>query len=364
MTTPTLHTSTDQNADFLKRFSSFENKKRQHPKPLSVEEHVQFCTRAKSVKYVRPKLSEGTEINIGGILDKWKRFCKELLKTEDWRTVIKTIEVSTIIDFCLHICESDRIKAQESLKQYFRRFQQLYTSQTGNFMNRNDSHLVYTYMHAVLVPLYRLRPPNTNKPVLGVEALCSILTFNIAYDLAIQPLKRQRVQLSGCYQLLCYTGVRPAELVCNERKKPKDGTVEEIFGVNGVLSICTDSRLINSTRQGELDKSEVKEITDDGEGEVGVSKNRGEQQVERGRPKALCYEDILLIIAMAYAKLRDNMGEQSLNAGFEERWTPKFCRRGAGNAVNGDAPDSIQDQMIRHDPKFATFHSAYQNHNL
>ncbi|CAJ2509961.1 Uu.00g058610.m01.CDS01 [Anthostomella pinea] len=61
---------------------------------------------------------------------------------------------------------------------------------------------------------------------------------------------------------------------------------------------------------------------------------------------------------MAYAKLRDDMGEQSLNAGFEERWTPKFWRRGAGNAVNdhlGDVPDSIRDQMMRHDPNQNTF---------
>ena len=30
--------------------------------------------------------------------------------------------------------------------------------------------------------------------------------------------------------------------------------------------------------------------------------------------------------AMAYAKLRDDLGEQSLNAGFEERLTPKAGR--------------------------------------
>ncbi|CAJ2512698.1 Uu.00g008170.m01.CDS01 [Anthostomella pinea] len=59
--------------------------------------------------------------------------------------------------------------------------------------------------------------------------------------------------------------------------------------------------------------------------------------------------------AMTYAKLRDDMGEQSLNAGFEERWTPKFCKRGAGNTVNGDALDSIRDQMMRHDPNQNAF---------
>ncbi|KAJ3463633.1 hypothetical protein MRS44_008419 [Fusarium solani] len=54
-------------------------------------------------------------------------------------------------------------------------------------------------------------------------------------------------------------------------------------------------------------------------------------------------------------------GEQSENAGFEVRWTPKVCRRGASNAANGNAPDAVRDQMMRHDPKFLTFHDAYLN---
>ena len=39
--------------------------------------------------------------------------------------------------------------------------------------------------------------------------------------------------------------------------------------------------------------------------------------------------------AMLYSKLRDDMGRQSLDAGFEKRWTPRFARRGAANAANG-----------------------------
>ena len=39
--------------------------------------------------------------------------------------------------------------------------------------------------------------------------------------------------------------------------------------------------------------------------------------------------------AMRYTKLRDDMGRQSEDAGFEVRWTPKVCRRGASNAANG-----------------------------
>lgn len=86
--------------------------------------------------------------------------------------------------------------------------------------------------------------------------------------------------------------------------------------------------------------------------------------------------------AMSYAKLRDDMRRQSLEAGFEKHWTLKFARRGAANAANGtrlllilalrywpsisdtstgNAPDAVRDQMLRHDPRFATFYDAYIN---
>ena len=39
-------------------------------------------------------------------------------------------------------------------------------------------------------------------------------------------------------------------------------------------------------------------------------------------------------------------------------------RRGAANAANGKAPDSVRDQMMRHDPKWATFNSAYINEQV
>ncbi|EXK77129.1 hypothetical protein FOQG_18154 [Fusarium oxysporum f. sp. raphani 54005] len=45
--------------------------------------------------------------------------------------------------------------------------------------------------------------------------------------------------------------------------------------------------------------------------------------------------------AMLYSKLRDDIGQQSLDSGHERKWTPRFARKGAGNAANGDAPDSI-----------------------
>lgn len=39
--------------------------------------------------------------------------------------------------------------------------------------------------------------------------------------------------------------------------------------------------------------------------------------------------------AMPYAKLNYDMGRQSLDAGFEKAWTPRFAQRGAANAADG-----------------------------
>jgi hypothetical protein len=43
--------------------------------------------------------------------------------------------------------------------------------------------------------------------------------------------------------------------------------------------------------------------------------------------------------AMLYSKLRD-IGQQSLDSGHERKWTPRFARRGAGNAANGVSSNS------------------------
>ncbi|KAH8661060.1 hypothetical protein BGZ61DRAFT_539941 [Ilyonectria robusta] len=64
---------------------------------------------------------------------------------------------------------------------------------------------------------------------------------------------------------------------------------------------------------------------------------------------------------MLYSKLKDDIGQQSVDSGHERRWTPRLARRGAGNAANGDAPDTVRDQMMRQDPRFMTFHHAYLN---
>ncbi|KJZ71090.1 hypothetical protein HIM_09509 [Hirsutella minnesotensis 3608] len=67
---------------------------------------------------------------------------------------------------------------------------------------------------------------------------------------------------------------------------------------------------------------------------------------------------------LPYHKLNDDMERQTLEAGFEKAFGPKAFRRGAANAANGNASDAVRDQMMRHDPKWATFNSAYINEKV
>ncbi|KAJ3499414.1 hypothetical protein NLG97_g349 [Lecanicillium saksenae] len=329
------------------------------------------------------------------------------------------------------------------------------TQGSRRYMDRNDAKEVYKYHGKVLIPRFNLRAPNIDgKPVLNVDSLRVILTFNIAYDTSVFSLGRHRIQLTGCYQLLCYTGARPAQLVDGERKGPKDGSREILFGQKVIQEVESDS-----SSDQTLDKQSQE-----------LNKMLLQETIKRGRPKALCYEDILLMLvrhpatgkpvlamaikfihhkgadnkpkptiffftptrklifdaimvivalalhdhafdapsltdaysllskdvwgpkdcmpirwkkdklkvpvfrriygttlseneAMLYSKLNYDMGRQSLESGHEKAWTPRFARRGAANAANGDAPDAVRDQMMRHDPQFATFFNAYLNEN-
>jgi hypothetical protein len=108
------------------------------------------------------------------------------------------------------------------------------------------------------------------KPVLGSDDLLFLLTFNIAYDTGIFPSERHRANLSGSYVILGCTGARPAEVVDNEKNKPKDGSGEDLWGPKP-----HETKLDHKAADQLLDKEET-------EG--------------RGRPKALCYEDILLMV--------------------------------------------------------------------
>ena len=138
------------------------------------------------------------------------------------------------------------------------------------------------YHHHVLVPRFGLRPPNIDgKPVLNVDSLKVILTFNIAFDTCTFGLELHRLNLAGCYKILCYTGARPAELVEGRRKKPKDGSIEELFGKKVVQSADTDDGSEDSPDEESQQLSELL---------------LQEENTKRDRPKALCYEDILLML--------------------------------------------------------------------
>lgn len=139
-----------------------------------------------------------------------------------------------------------------------------------------------------MIPRFKLRRSNIDdKPVLNTDALRVFLTFNIAYDSRSFKLGRLRLQLSACYQLLCYTGVRPAELVEAERKKPKDGSFEKLFN-NKVIQPTNDDE------DEDDDDSPSTEASDEQYKKVGELLLQ--EHISRDRSKALCYEDILLMI--------------------------------------------------------------------
>ncbi|PQK15629.1 hypothetical protein BB8028_0005g11410 [Beauveria bassiana] len=438
--------------NFLQFQKAKQLEKAAKPAPLSAEQHAANRECLSTVQFVQPNYSAETEINVSGILGRWKRYCNEM-NVGDWRATIANLSRATTMDFFLFVCGNYKVRSWGSSGEYIRQFQQLYTTVTGRYMDRNDAKEVYKYHRTVLIPRFHLRAPNIDgKPVLNVDSLRVILTFNIAYDTSVFSLGRHRIQLAGCYQLLCYTGARPAELVDNERKGPKDGSREILFGQKVIQEADSDGSADRTLdkRSKELNKMLLRETT------------------KRGRPKALCYEDILLMLvrhpatgkpvlamaikfihhkgadnkpkptiffftptrklifdavmvivalalhdhafdascltdansllskdvwgpqdcmpirwkkeklkvpvfrringatlseneAMLYSKLNYDMGRQSLESGHEKAWTPRFARRGAANAANGDAPDSVRDQMMRHDPQFATFFSAYLN---
>lgn len=159
------------------------------------------------------------------------------MKVGEWKVTLENLERGTTQDFPLYTCERYEITSWGSGHEYIRQFQQLYTTINGQYMDRNDTKEVYKYYRSVLIPRFGHRAPNIDgKPVLNVDNLRVILTFTIRYDTSIFPGERPRINLAGCYRLLCYTGARPAELVDGERQKPKDGPIQELFGQSAVQS--------------------------------------------------------------------------------------------------------------------------------
>ena len=141
-----------------------------------------------------------------------------------------------------------------------------------------------------MVGRYGLKPPCTHgKDVANADTLLVLQTFNIQYDTNIFSWDRHRIQLSGCYLGLAFTGARPAEFVDGKRKSSKDGCLEELFPRHATRSPPCDKDKASNEHSRLLEGM----ISQEYEG--------------RGRLKALCYEDILLIVVRYPETSKDNL---------------------------------------------------------
>jgi hypothetical protein len=140
-----------------------------------------------------------------------------------------------------------------------------------------------------LIHTFDLQAPNVRgKTVTDSSDLLALLSFNVAYDFRVFPSERQRLNLAGCYLVLAYTGCRPAEVVDGDKNIPLDGSWEEIFGSQAILP------LFQKHPEDAPSDAYAKELT----------KLLERETTYRGRPKALCYEDVqLMVVLYAIQKL-------------------------------------------------------------
>lgn len=99
--------------------------------------------------------------------------------------------------------------------------------------------------------------------------------------------------------IICYTGARPAELVDNEKQRPKYGSIEQIFGSKAIMS-AGDSGAVDD--QG---KRASEEVTNEDSSKL--DRLLLQETIGRGRPKALCYEDIQMLIIRDPATGRERL---------------------------------------------------------
>ena len=148
--------------------------------------------------------------------------------------------------------------------------------------NKPGTDSTIQFYNSILIPLFGLQPPNIrSKNVAGSNHLLDLLTFNIAYDFRIYPSERHQINSPECYLALAYTGYRPAEVVDAEKKKPSDGSWDELFDAGAILSLLNPK-------------------LDDGppdEHSKVLEKLLSHEIFGRGRPKALYYEEISLMVA-------------------------------------------------------------------
>ncbi|KAK4172699.1 FluG domain-containing protein [Triangularia setosa] len=170
------------------------------------------------------------------------KYCEFITSEEPWRDVIKTADRAMVMDVLDYLCQTCRIKSWGASWDV-----------TGRYMDRNDS---LEWHDAVLVRRYDLQPPcNRGKDVANVDTLLVLQTFDIKDDTGIFSWERHRIQLSGCYlgQPKLFTRHATGSPSCDKDKGPDE-----------------HSRLLEEMISQECES--------------------------RGRPKALCYEDILLMV--------------------------------------------------------------------
>ena len=111
---------------------------------------------------------------------------------------------------------------------------------------------------------YKLDTSVKAKPVMGVDDLLRVLIYHCAKDTSVFPNERQRVQLSLILLFAAYTSSRPAELVDAE--------------------------------PSEKDKARVKDLNWNTPDDSDHNEDEDGATTEAKRSKAICYEDIRLMV--------------------------------------------------------------------
>lgn len=65
------------------------------------------------------------------------------MEVGDWKVTIQSLTRATMQDFFLWVCETHKIKSWGTSQEYIRQFQQLHTTITGRYPNRNDIKELY-----------------------------------------------------------------------------------------------------------------------------------------------------------------------------------------------------------------------------
>lgn len=70
---PNTNAPSDHHVDFLQQFAAKERERAAKPAPLSAQEHAANRKQLGTVRFVKPKYADETQINVSGIFKKWTR---------------------------------------------------------------------------------------------------------------------------------------------------------------------------------------------------------------------------------------------------------------------------------------------------